>query len=241
MYRLAGNRGLAAGDESGDEQPLEAVALLEAHVAAKAVTGEAMHAASANRCLAWFLGENVLATPLADSSSGACLDGLGPRPNAKLRRGVDARVASSRARASRARRPPSPAPSRVDAPGSRLGLAERVGFRRAVQALGPSGSGSGGAGTGGGTSPGAGSGSGCGGAGTGSGSAGGGCTSGCDGSGTLTRAPRSVPAPPNEWGGSPRAGPHHRRPSGPNRATDRCADPRAARRMRRRRQGRRSR
>ena len=63
MYRFAGNRGLAAGDESGDEQPLEAVALLEAHVAAKAVTGEAMHAASANRCLAWFLGENVLATP----------------------------------------------------------------------------------------------------------------------------------------------------------------------------------
>ena len=141
--------------------------------------------------------------------------------------------------------PSSPPASQRDEPGSRLGLAGRVGLRRAVQALGPSGSGSGGAGTGGGTSPGAGSGSGGGGAGTGSGSAGGGCTSGCDGSGTLTRAPRSVRAPrnggPNGWGGSPRAGPHHRRPSGPNRAPARCADPRAARRRRRPRQGRRSR
>ena len=36
---------------------------------------------SATRCLAWFLGENVLATPLADCASGACRDGLGSTAN----------------------------------------------------------------------------------------------------------------------------------------------------------------
>ena len=84
VYRFPGNGGLGEGDrigDSGDEQPLEAVALLDAHVAALRVTGDRSHVEAASRCLSWFLGENVLATSLADSATGACRDGLGAVPN----------------------------------------------------------------------------------------------------------------------------------------------------------------
>ena len=95
--------GLGEGDriaDSGDEQPLEALGLIEAHVAALHVTGDGAHAAAASRCLSWFLGANVLATVLADCSTGACCDGLGAGAELELRRRVDARVPSRGARAS---------------------------------------------------------------------------------------------------------------------------------------------
>ena len=84
MYRFPGNRWVAEGDrvaDSGDEQPLEALGLMEAHVAALDVTGDGAHAEAASRCCAWFLGANVHATVLADCSTGACCDGLGLVPN----------------------------------------------------------------------------------------------------------------------------------------------------------------
>jgi len=84
VYRFPGNRGLGEGEriaDSGDEQPLEAVALLDAHVAALHVTGDSAHAEAASRCLSWFLGDNILATPLADCATGASRDGLGAAPN----------------------------------------------------------------------------------------------------------------------------------------------------------------
>ncbi|HTN80182.1 MAG TPA: hypothetical protein VMK16_10950, partial [Acidimicrobiales bacterium] len=84
VYRFPGNLGVGAGDRiagSGDEQPLEAVALQEAHVAALDVTGDGRHGDAAGRCLAWFLGANVLDVALADPMTGACRDGLGPEPN----------------------------------------------------------------------------------------------------------------------------------------------------------------
>ena len=84
VYRFPGNRWVAEGDrvaDSGDEQPLEALGLMEAHVAALDVTGDGAHADAASRCCAWFLGANVHATVLADCSTGACCDGLGLVPN----------------------------------------------------------------------------------------------------------------------------------------------------------------
>ena len=84
VYRFPGNVWVAEGDrvaDSGDEQPLEALGLMETHVAALDVTGDGAHAEAASRCLAWFLGANVLATVLADCSTGACRDGLGLVPN----------------------------------------------------------------------------------------------------------------------------------------------------------------
>ena len=98
VYRFPGNRGLGEGDriaDSGDEQPLEAAALLDAHVAALHVTGDSAHAAAASRCLSWFLGDNVLATPLADCTTGACRDGLGAVPN--LNCGAESTLAFHRA------------------------------------------------------------------------------------------------------------------------------------------------
>jgi hypothetical protein len=98
VYRFVGNLGMREGDDigaSGDEQPLEAVALLEAHAAARAVTGDRSHVESAGRCLAWFLGENVLATALADCASGACRDGLGSTPSANC--GAESTLAFHRA------------------------------------------------------------------------------------------------------------------------------------------------
>lgn len=62
---------------SGDEQPLEALAFVEAHEAAYLVTGRRWHAEAAERGLQWFYGANRLALSLADVNSGACHDGLG--------------------------------------------------------------------------------------------------------------------------------------------------------------------
>ena len=60
-----------------DEQPLDASALVEAELAAFAVTGEPDHAARAQRAFDWFLGSNRLGRPLYDFSTGGCSDGLG--------------------------------------------------------------------------------------------------------------------------------------------------------------------
>ncbi|MGZ4354585.1 MAG: glycosyltransferase, partial [Gaiellaceae bacterium] len=51
---------------SGDEQPLDASAFVEAELAAFAVTGDPEHAARAQRAFDWFLGRNRLQLPLYD-------------------------------------------------------------------------------------------------------------------------------------------------------------------------------
>lgn len=63
--------------DTGDEQPLEAAAFAAAHAAAAGVTGSPLHATQVRRALAWFHGDNRLATPLVDDHRGACHDGLG--------------------------------------------------------------------------------------------------------------------------------------------------------------------
>jgi glycosyltransferase involved in cell wall biosynthesis len=78
--QLIGHRGRRRDEpvpEVFDEQPLDASALVEAELAAFAVTGEPEHAARAQRAFDWFLGSNRLGRPLYDFATGGCSDGLG--------------------------------------------------------------------------------------------------------------------------------------------------------------------
>jgi hypothetical protein len=80
FLRLPGHRGRRRGEEApgeGDEQPLDATALVEAELAAFAVTGAAEHGVRARRAFEWFLGRNHLRRPLYDFATGGCSDGLG--------------------------------------------------------------------------------------------------------------------------------------------------------------------
>lgn len=78
--RLPGHRGRRRGEPApgaGDEQPLDAAALVEAELSAFAVTHEAEHGVRAIRAFEWFLGRNRLQKPLYDFATGGCSDGLG--------------------------------------------------------------------------------------------------------------------------------------------------------------------
>jgi glycosyltransferase involved in cell wall biosynthesis len=80
MLRLPGHHGRRRGEPApggGDEQPLDAAALVEAELTAFAATHEAEHGARAIRAFEWFLGRNRLQKPLYDFATGGCSDGLG--------------------------------------------------------------------------------------------------------------------------------------------------------------------
>jgi glycosyltransferase involved in cell wall biosynthesis len=80
LLQLAGHRGRRHGDtvaETGDEQPLDAAALVEAELAAFAITGATVHGIRATHAFEWFLGRNGLRKPLYDFATGGCSDGLG--------------------------------------------------------------------------------------------------------------------------------------------------------------------
>ena len=61
-----------------DQQPLEAVATVDACAAAFDATGDARWVAEAERAYRWFLGANDLDLPLATRNDGGCFDGLMP-------------------------------------------------------------------------------------------------------------------------------------------------------------------
>ena len=78
--RLPGHRGRRRGEPapgSGDEQPLDAAALVEAELSAFAITRKHEHGARAIQAFEWFLGRNHLQQPLYDFATGGCSDGLG--------------------------------------------------------------------------------------------------------------------------------------------------------------------
>lgn len=80
VLRLAGHRGRRRAEpaqDSGDEQPLDAAALVEAELAAYAVTRDPEHGVRAIHAFEWFLGRNSLRRPLYDFATGGCSDGLG--------------------------------------------------------------------------------------------------------------------------------------------------------------------
>jgi glycosyltransferase involved in cell wall biosynthesis len=60
----------------GDEQPIDAAAVVEACVEAWRVTGREFYVDRARRAFGWFLGANRLGLPLYDASSGGGRDGL---------------------------------------------------------------------------------------------------------------------------------------------------------------------
>lgn len=61
-----------------DQQPVEAAATIAACAAAQAVDPAGSWRDGARRAFAWFLGDNDLATPLVDTATGSCRDGLHP-------------------------------------------------------------------------------------------------------------------------------------------------------------------
>ena len=72
-----GRRRVEPAPGTGDEQPLDASAFVEAELAAFAVTGDSEHGRRAQRSFDWFLGRNRLHRPLYDFATGGCSDGLG--------------------------------------------------------------------------------------------------------------------------------------------------------------------
>lgn len=67
-----------------DQQPIEALNMIEACREAYEATKDAKWFSYAQRCLEWFLGRNDLNAPLYDHKSGGCCDGLnadGPNRN----------------------------------------------------------------------------------------------------------------------------------------------------------------
>jgi glycosyltransferase involved in cell wall biosynthesis len=80
MLRLTGHLGRSRNEPppgTGDEQPLDAAAFVEAELAALAVTHDPEHGARAQSAFDWFLGRNRLSRPLYDFATGGCSDGLG--------------------------------------------------------------------------------------------------------------------------------------------------------------------
>ena len=80
LLRLPGHLGRVRGEPApggGDEQPLDASALVEAELAAFTVTHDPAHGARAQRAFEWFLGRNRLGLSLYDFATGGCSDGLG--------------------------------------------------------------------------------------------------------------------------------------------------------------------
>jgi glycosyltransferase involved in cell wall biosynthesis len=78
--RLVGHRGRRRGEPrpgAGDEQPLDAAALVEAEVEAFLATRDVARARHAVRAFEWFLGRNRLQLSVYDFATGGCHDGLG--------------------------------------------------------------------------------------------------------------------------------------------------------------------
>ncbi len=81
VYWPVGNSGWYphGEDKAGyDQQPVEAVVMAEAAVAAFEMLREEKYLAAFRRAHGWFHGENSLRQPLVDSARGACYDGLHP-------------------------------------------------------------------------------------------------------------------------------------------------------------------
>ncbi len=81
VVRLVGNAWRdqhATSADEGDEQPVDAAALVEAYAEALTATGVAEHGRRAVKTFEWFFGRNRLGRPVYDFATGGCHDGLGP-------------------------------------------------------------------------------------------------------------------------------------------------------------------
>lgn len=81
LFRPVGNNGWYPHGEAKadyDQQPVEAVTMVEAALAANTQLGEEKYVAIFRRARDWFHGKNSMGQPLVDVRSGACCDGLQP-------------------------------------------------------------------------------------------------------------------------------------------------------------------
>jgi glycosyltransferase involved in cell wall biosynthesis len=103
VTRLVGNqwrraddpRGAAAVADpaaEGDEQPVDAAALVEALTEALVATGDLAYGEQAVRAFEWFLGRNHVGIPLYDAATGGCHDGLQPH-GVNLNEGAESTLA----------------------------------------------------------------------------------------------------------------------------------------------------
>jgi len=78
FWPIGNNGWLSHGEAKADydQQPVEAVTMADAALAAFGLTVDKRYLATLARALAWFHGQNSLGQPLADARSGACCDGL---------------------------------------------------------------------------------------------------------------------------------------------------------------------
>lgn len=102
-YRFPGHLGLGPNQDperSGDEQPLEACALADAHAAVWQLRGGPAHVAAIERAWSWFLGNNRLELPLGLPEFGAGRDGLCTR-GVNLNCGAESTIALHRCASTR--------------------------------------------------------------------------------------------------------------------------------------------
>lgn len=81
----------------GDEQPIDAAALVEAELDALNITGDPAHGRRARWAFEWFLGRNRLGIPLYDEATGGCCDGL-EADRVNINQGAESTLAFHRAR-----------------------------------------------------------------------------------------------------------------------------------------------
>ena len=96
VFWPVGNEGwYPRGEEKApyDQQPVEAVTMAEAALAALDLLGDEEYLAAFRRAHGWFHGRNSLKRPLVDVRSGACYDGLqASRRESQPGGGIDARL-----------------------------------------------------------------------------------------------------------------------------------------------------
>jgi hypothetical protein len=98
FYRFPGHRGLDDVRQltwSGDEQPLEATAMADAHHAWLDLSADPGSAAAIERAWSWFLGNNRIGEVVADVAAGAGFDGLGSG-SVNKNRGAESTIAFHR-------------------------------------------------------------------------------------------------------------------------------------------------
>jgi hypothetical protein len=80
FWPVGNNNWYPHGEEKSpyDQQPIEALTMAEASLAAYRLLGSEKYLAVFRRARDWFLGQNSLRVPLADARCGACCDGLQP-------------------------------------------------------------------------------------------------------------------------------------------------------------------
>ncbi len=97
-YRFPGHLGAAPGQDfawSGDEQPLEASAMADAHAALWDARANPADLEAVELAWSWFLGGNRLAIKVGNTRDGTCFDGLGAQ-GANLNCGAESTIAFHR-------------------------------------------------------------------------------------------------------------------------------------------------